>query len=125
MAAAVDRTVAMLIEQHTEVVLLGPVPEVSTHVTQAVERAQRLDTAMPNGPTVDELAVRTASSVAALRAASQRSGARLVELAPALCDAEDCVVTVDDAPLYLDSNHLNAAGVAHVREVLQAALAGE
>ena len=124
MAAAVDRTVAALVEQGTEVVLLGPVPEVSIDVGQAVERAQRLGRPMPTGPTVDELATRSGSSMSGLQAASQRHGALLVEVAPLLCDTDVCLVTADGGALYEDSNHLSAAGVVHVREALIAALAG-
>ena len=125
MAAALDRTVALLVEQGTEVVLLGPVPEASTHVSQAVERAQRLGGDLPTGPTLDELAVRTESSLAGLQAASQRAGVRLVEVAPALCGVDPCEVTLAGAPLYDDSNHLNAAGVVRVQGVLEAAVTGE
>jgi len=49
------------------------------------------------------------------------AGVTLLDPAPAFCDAERCVATLDDTWAYLDYNHLNPVGSLHLQPLWRAA----
>lgn len=108
--------------KRTSVVVLGEVPQQGQLV--------------PNALALDALLYRT-HSWALTRVEHERATAfvndyfrklatqgriKFIDLGSALCASADCLVEVDDRPLYSDTNHLTNFGAAYLADVLRNAL---
>ncbi|MES2442900.1 MAG: acyltransferase family protein [Pseudomonadota bacterium] len=104
-AATLDALAAM----GKRVVVLGDTPEIGWDVPARLFAARRFGTTAPSPPTTAEAQAREAPAAQAFRA----KGARYVSLLPNFC-AANCRVMDGASPLYIDDDHLSAAGARAV-----------
>jgi len=103
-----DATLARLPARH-RLVVVGVVPEYPFSVPKAMLRALRFGTA-PAPQTLADFEARNGRTAAALRAAADRHGARLVEPHRVLCASGICAYQNEGKPLFFDNVHLGPHG---------------
>ncbi len=95
---------------HRRVVLIGPVPpqhvDVPRYLAHAAQRGVLAAVRGVSRPEVDARTTWLTSSYPRWRA----QGVTIIEPADTLCDAKDCAIIHDGAPLYFDSHHLSVVG---------------
>lgn len=119
--SAVRATIEALTRMGRRVVVLGDTPEIGWDVPTRLFAAHRFGTAAPAPPTATDAEARQASAAQSFRA----TGVRYLSLLPAFC-AGTCRVMDGNAPLYVDDDHLSAAGArAVIAPVIQPILRGD
>lgn len=104
-----------------------PIPEIGIDVPKTLSRhamfsdAHQKDITLPRA----DYDSRNADAIAALQAAHESCGVRLIDPTAGLCDGAACHGSIDGHPLYSDDDHLNAAGRARVQAEFDRALRGQ
>jgi hypothetical protein len=105
------------------VVLVGPTPELYTSAPEALARTQIYGGSVAIAPSYGDFLARERSVLPVLEQLSREPGVTVVYPSRYLCDARACIVERGGASLYIDDNHLSAAGLQQIQPMLQDILA--
>ncbi len=107
---ALERTLLSLRKAASKVIILGPVPEVSFHVPNMLNRSLIIGRQMPSSPAplFHERQMQVLNLFANLE---QQALARVVYPHKSLCNAKECQTVEGQWPLYSDDDHLTFKGV--------------
>lgn len=120
-AAALERTIALLVGNGRRVVLIGAVPPNRFDVPRRLAHLARIG-ALAEARGVDRAEI--AATDARLRTIARRwqgRGLVYVEPSAALCGTGTCEIVHAGAPLYFDAHHLSLAGARRVLAPLERA----
>ena len=109
------RTIERLNGLGRRVILVGPLPEIGYDVPSAtfVALMTHRDVESMIAPSLSEHETRNREIALIFEAVQgELAVSRIVNPADYLCDAESCMVTIDNRPLYRDDNHLSAFGAS-------------
>ncbi|HEY2069918.1 MAG TPA: acyltransferase family protein [Rhizomicrobium sp.] len=107
---AFPATVHMLLDKGLKVIIIGPVPEVSDVVPDALAKIKMLKADRHIEPSLTEFLARQRLPLAALDRLGAMPGVTVVYPQKILCGTDDCMVEKDGVPLYIDNNHLTTRG---------------
>ncbi|MCW3845885.1 acyltransferase [Sphingomonas sp. LB-2] len=110
---AIRQTVIALRMMNRHVVILGDTPEIGWDVPTRLFAAHRFGTAAPAPPTAAEALARQADADRVLGAL----GVDYVPLLPRFCDTV-CRTAAGSVPLYVDDDHVSAAGARMIAPLL-------
>lgn len=102
--------------------VLLPIPEMGIDVPRDLARRGMLgmkarDVMLPRAA----YDLRNAIAIEAIRRAERMCGITVINPTEVLCDARQCIGSVDGLPVYSDDDHLNAAGRQYLKPVLKRA----
>jgi peptidoglycan/LPS O-acetylase OafA/YrhL len=117
-ASLLEATVRSIAETGREVVIIGPVPEQSVHITSAFARHYAWGQSLPPETTLTAFRYRQRHVLPVLSRLAMIPNVRVVYPHSALCDDKVCHYSKDGAPLYRDTNHLNRAGAAAISGII-------
>jgi hypothetical protein len=122
-AQSLRGTVERIVSTGRTVTLIGPVPELTFHLPNAMMKAM-----MRGGETgdfsspYDEFARRQARVFKLLAALDALPGVSVVYPHEALCNLSRCRTTTPQLPLYVDDDHLSSQGTKAIEAVLREAI---
>ncbi|HET8695922.1 MAG TPA: SGNH hydrolase domain-containing protein, partial [Gammaproteobacteria bacterium] len=123
--AGLERTISELDRLGIPVMLLGQVPDYLESPSECVARAylERLDPDSCGRPTA-EVRARSTESGHLLSEVGEEYGARVIDPLPTFCPGDRCLVEVDGAALYRDSDHLAPEGSMFIGDKIGARFFG-
>lgn len=104
-----QRTVISLVKMGKSVVILGDAPEVGWHVPFSLAAAEAWQRQPPLAPTPAEVAKRNVMVDGVFKRLEGVAPFRNISLAAQLCP-DECKVTYQGYPVYIDDDHLSAQG---------------
>ncbi len=119
MARSLVRLVNRLRALGCNVVLVGPIPELYTSAPEALARAQMYGGSATLAPSYSDFLARERSVLPTLQSLSHQDGVTVLYPSQLLCDARACMVQQGGKSLYIDDNHLSAAGLGQIGPLLQ------
>lgn len=111
-------TLERLLAAAGEVVLVGPVPEQDFLVAPRMAKGMVWPQPLPPPVSIARHRVRQRDVVPALEAMAKLPRVRVLDPESYLCNANSCAYDDGGLPLYFDSNHLNAHGVAKLMPLI-------
>lgn len=126
MQVQLTATVESLLQSVDAVALLAPFPEFDRPVAVSLARARAWGHAPLERQTAAALARRQRSSIAALQTAAGIAPHRIAVVSPLshFCDQAGCdFADADGRPLFTDTNHLSAPGIARIAPLFDTMLA--
>jgi len=121
-AAALERTIKTLHDGGKRVILVESEPEMGVVVPQTMAKIRLLHSDFAFAPTTDAYLKRQAFVMQLTERLRARYGVVLVFPHRVLCATQTCLSQLAGKPLYLDENHLNAAGAALLADLLTSTL---
>ena len=103
-------------------VIITSVPRPHTDVPAALARGPTNSNLMP---TIDEVSRQQAEASAIITSIAARYGAEILDPAPILCPGGACLAELDNAPLYIDDQHLSVHGAMMLAPAFELILAGK
>jgi hypothetical protein len=116
-ATVLENTVKRLVQAGKEVVIMGPIPEHDFDVTSAVARHLAWNQPLPHEPTFSTFLQREHRVMTVLAGVAGLPNVRVIYPHLTLCGDGTCHYSKNGKPLYSDSHHLNAAGVAELHDI--------
>jgi hypothetical protein len=111
-ANALETTVRKLADRGLRVIVVGPIPENVFNPALAFERFHAWKQPLPHETTLSAFLQRERNVMPVLSRIARIPNVHVVYPHLRLCDAQTCRYSEDGQPLYRDTNHLNAAGLA-------------
>lgn len=121
-SARLTATVERLRLAGKQVVVLGPIPVQKFRVLPTVLRHVGWGSPLPKEIQVDEFLEQYRRVMAGMRELEMLPNVRVVYPHQRLCSAGACRYMDGEMPLYLDTNHLSAAGALYLRDMYVEAL---
>ena len=112
LAALLEDTVKRLAANGREVVIIGPVPEQTVNVMQALARHRAWKQPLPAETTLAAFTARQKHVLPLLERLEGIANVRVVYPHRWLCDTDVCRSSKNALPLYRDTNHLSEWGLA-------------
>jgi peptidoglycan/LPS O-acetylase OafA/YrhL len=115
------RTLGFLRTAGKKVMIVGPIPEVSTYVPEALAKARLFGFRPDIRPTTAEFKARQAFVLTALAEAARQHDATVLYPHSWLCASGRCAVERNGRSLYVDTNHLSVFGARQLAPQMEAA----
>ncbi len=117
-ANGLDALVAKLTADHKKVVIVSSVPEIGWPVPETLARIAVTRSTIDIRPTLAEFRARQAAVLKVFDDLHRKYGAVIVYPDSILCASGRCMVENDGLPIYIDPDHLNAAGARLLAPIL-------
>jgi peptidoglycan/LPS O-acetylase OafA/YrhL len=114
-----ERTVDTLVRAGKKVVIVGPVPEVSRYVPEALAKVKYFGLKDDVRPTLGEFRNRQAFVLQSLAQIAKAYSVAILYLDRALCAGGRCAVEAEGRSLYVDTNHLSAFGARRLAPLFE------
>ncbi|HET6390968.1 MAG TPA: acyltransferase family protein [Hyphomicrobium sp.] len=114
---ALEDTVDRIVALGKEVVIIGPVPEYPFNVIAVAERHAAWGIPLPEEVTLENFVERGQRVLTLLSRLDQKDGTDIVYPHLRLCGDGTCHYLKDGVPLYVDDDHLSAAGAGELRDM--------
>lgn len=111
-AAALEKTVRKLTDKGLQVTIVGPIPENVFDPELAFERFHAWKQPLPHETKLSTFLQRERNVMPVLSRIARIPNVHVVYPHLKLCDAQTCRYSENGQPLYRDTNHLNADGLA-------------
>lgn len=114
-----NRTIEKLLELDRRVVLISEVPEVKYNVATSNFIAQRTgrDANSIIAPSLDEYLSRNQRVFPIIDSIRDKYGIQVLDPWKVLCNENQCIVVVDEKPLYMDADHLSFFGSEYISHI--------
>jgi peptidoglycan/LPS O-acetylase OafA/YrhL len=118
-ARGLERTIDALVRAKKKVVIVGPVPEVSRYVPEALAKVKYFGLKDDVRPTTEEFRRRQAFVLQSLARVAKTYPLTILYPDRELCADGSCAVEADGRSLYVDTNHLSAFGARRLAPLLE------
>jgi peptidoglycan/LPS O-acetylase OafA/YrhL len=118
-ARGLQRTMEALVRAKKKVVIVGPVPEVSRYVPEALAKVKYFGLKDDVRPTMGEFRRRQAFVLQGLARIAKTYPVTILYPDRVLCGGGSCAVEAGGHSLYVDTNHLSAFGARRLAPLLE------